>query len=744
MLRIYTYFAGSALLLLLGACAAGGAPGQGDEPAAEGGGEDDGVPPTAEPMSTSFVRFELGTAPMALGDVPFPSDLYRDADGRIAIGAIPNPRSDATVFEATRALLAARDGFCTTCNAVFAVEGELSVEALPAAGAPPSWEDAIVIVDVEPTSPEHGRLFGVRWQWDAEQAVLTVRPARGETLAGGRRYAIAITDAAEGGDGLPLAPAPAFASVRDGAPAGPEGPEGSAPSLVEAAAAVLAPTLAELEGLGLPRDRVRALAAFRTEDPTADLRAIRAVIAEHPVPILAVDAVWEGEALDVLLGVPEVSGPGIDLSPTSGTEGTAAIAHETVEIVVAGRFAAPRFVAGDGVEIGATLRDAEDRPVSAHDEEVPFLLIVPKNADLSELPVVVMHHGFNASRTTGFALADTAGRAGFAVLAIDAFQHGDRAASASDERHAMRGDFPGPDGFAETSTLDVSARTFGLSGGPDDMTLFPGYALGAFEQFAADAMSAIALVRQEELQALQAADPRLAELAFDAECIAYVGNSMGAVVGVSVVTAEPNVRAAVLDVLPGSIIETLAESGEFRPLTESILLPQVGVTTEFDEVERAMLFDPTVDLYRWVLEPVDPLALARAMVSERVAGPAPDLLIQLAGHDEVAAPTASESVVAAARIGGAGEFAFAPIAPIDLPVIGRPATPAIAAVGFPGAMHGMLEVASQPSHFEAPLQPPLMPREPPVTLHNPIAPVHAQIETFLSTHRVDGHAVIDG
>jgi hypothetical protein len=34
------------------------------------------------------------------------------------------------------------------------------------------------------------------------------------------------------------------------------------------------------------------------------------------------------------------------------------------------------------------------------------------------LPVAIAHHGFNASRVTGFATADTAARAGVAVLAI--------------------------------------------------------------------------------------------------------------------------------------------------------------------------------------------------------------------------------------------------------------------------------------------------------------------------------------
>jgi hypothetical protein len=206
-----------------------------------------------------------------------------------------------------------------------------------------------------------------------------------------------------------------------------------------------------------------------------------------------------------------------------------------------------------------------------------------------------------------------------------------------------------------------------------------------------------------------------------------------------VATVEPDVRAFVLDVMPGSIMETLAESGEFRPLSEDLLMPRIGVDEDFDEIERAMLFDPTVDLFRWVLEPVDPLALARHLVHERVAGPPPHLLVQLAGHDEVASPPASESVLAAAGIPARGELTFAPVEPIALPLEDAPA---IAAIRFDGAMHGMYEVARQTSRYAAPLDVPLVLADPPVLRTNPIDAVHVQIETFLASFASGGPVVI--
>jgi len=690
------------------------------------------APPTDGPGvlgSAASIRFAwTGEEPLQFADVPFPSELYRDAQGRIAIGALPNLSSDGPLFAAIRDELAQRSGFCASCNITFGVDGELDPDTLTAGaepGASASVDDAIALVDIDESSPALGEAVPLRVQYDAGAGLLAIRPARGHVLRGGRRYAAVVTDRVRGKDGHALAAAPAFAALRDG-------------GARDEREAALAASLDALTELGVPRERVVGLAAFSVEDPAADLRAMRSSIQASVIGDIAVDAVWSGPELDDLLGVPETPGPGVDRAPQAGTSGTASIAHETTALVVAGSFAAPRFAAGTGTDIGALVRRADGTPTPTGVDRVPFVLIVPTGAAIDHLPVVISQHGFSASRTTGFALADTMGAEGFAVLAIDAYQHGQRAASAADRLHAMRGDVDGPDGFAETVQLDIVSRVFGLAGVPSDLTLYPGYPLAAFAQFAADVMSTVRLVRSGDLTALREADPLLEGLAFDPERIVYVGNSMGAVVGTAVEVVEPDVNAFVLDVMPGSIVETLAESAEFRPLVETVVLPILGVEDYFDEVEHAMLFDPSVDLVRWVLEPVDPLALAPGLV--RADGP--DLLVQLAGHDEVAAPAASESVLAAAGIPGLGTFAFAAVDSATAPVRANLGGSTIAAVRFDGAMHGMLEVSRQTSRWAEPLVPPLVERAA-VDLDNPIAAVHEQIAGFFRTFRDAGRATID-
>src|SRR6185436_6051799 len=161
-------------------------------------------------------------------------------------------------------------------------------------------------------------------------------------------------------------------------------------------------------------------------------------------------------------------------------------------------------------------------------------------------------------------------------------------------------------GFAETEPLDVSARVFGVLGTAPGLDGFTGYSLATLLQFGADVDSAVRLVREGELARVASAAADGLEpgtIGFDAERIGFIGNSLGAVVGASALVAEPDLRAAVQNVQPGSIVETLVESPEFRPLVEAIFLPRLGVVGPFDEVERHLIFDPIVDLSRWVLEP---------------------------------------------------------------------------------------------------------------------------------------------
>jgi hypothetical protein len=657
----------------------------------------DGCAPSPPP--SALARFALSeTGVMDWGAVPFPSDLYRGENGAIRIGALPVAKGELPLHSAMRDLVQQRGGFCATCNVYFAIDGEIDRATLPAnAAAAPA--DSVLLADVDPASPERGRLFPLRVEWDAERQRLAIRPVRGIALHGGRRYAAALTTGLHAVDGSPLGAPEVFQRLRK--------PRITRDAAIERARAVLAPALDELERIGISRGRVVALAAFTTEDVPAEILDLRAAVQAGAPLEVVIERRRRAEEIDELLGIPGEDRPGIDVPPATGTAGTRSIAHDAIAEVVTGYFVAPRILSGAGTDIGTALRDEDGRIVAGPREHVPFVLTLPATPAGPQLPVLVAHHGFNASRVTGFASANTAAKAGAAVFAIDAFQHGERAASAHDDVHALRGDVPGPDGFAETATLDVSAHVFGLVGAAPGLELFPGYSFGAFLQFAADIASAVRVIREDGL-AVALRDAGVSAFAgFDAQRIGFIGNSLGAVVGASVLVAEPDIRFAVQNVPPGSIVETLTESPEFRPLVDVLFLPRFGVEGPFDEIGRHLIFDPIVDLSRWILEPVDPLALAPYLLLDPVRpdGPAA-ILFQVAALDEVASALATQSMLAA--------------------------TGSTHVTRYDPAAHGMLEVLNQSSRFEPPAAPPYVMRPVELPIVNPIVEEHAEIEAFVA------------
>ena len=650
------------------------------------------------PAPSAVARFALPDAgAIDWGAVPFPSDLYRDENGTIRIGALPTNGAEKPLHIAMRELVQTRDGFCATCNIYFGIDGELDPATLPS-GDEAVVADSVLLADVDPASPERGRLFALKLEWDAERQRLGIRPASGIALHRSRRYAAVLTTALHASDGSPLGASATFRQVRQHG-------DDQTPALVRGRA-VLAPAFEELQRLGVGRSRIVAMAAFTTEDVTADLLSTRAAVQEGPPPAVSIDRRRRGAEIDELLGVPGEDRPGIDVPPAVGQAGTRSIAHSRLSEVITGTFLAPRVLTGTGTDIGTALRDDDGNIVAGPREAVPFVLTLPQAPAGSPMPVIVAHHGFNASRVTGFASADTAARAGVAVLAIDGFQHGDRAASATDVAHNVRG-IPGADGLAETDMLDVSGRVFGLIGAAPGLELFTGYSLGAFLQFEADVSSAVRVARDGSLaEALHAAGVDAA-VEFDPQRIGFIGNSLGAVVGASVLTVEPDVRFAVQNVPPGSIVETLAESPAFRSLVDSLFLPLMGVVGPFDEVNRHLLFDPLVDMSRWILEPVDPLALAPYLLLDPVrANGAADILFQVAGLDEVAAPLPTQSMLAA--------------------------TGTTRATRYDPAAHGMLEVLNQSSLYVPPAVPPFVLRPAEIPVANPLVAEHDEIAAFLA------------
>jgi len=699
-----------------------------------------GDAPTDAGSSGAVARFSptAGTA-MAFGDVPFPSDLYLGTDGTYDLASLPTTTRAARIDTLLEAV-GRQTGACVTCGAHFYVDGALDPASLPPR-IDASAAGSIVMADVDPASPERGRLISLEAQWRGAVGLVSVRPGRGVTLRRNRRYAVALTSQLRGADGSPLAASEAFVLVRDGGAT-------SDPAVMRARE-VVGPALDELATAGVPRASIVAVAAFTTHDPTELALQLRALVRAAPRPVASVDVVYPTPtmSLDDLLGVPADARPGLDIPDVGGVEGERALRHETTSHVVVGRFEAPRFVEGTGAELGFLRRGADGRLEVTGTETIPFLLVIPRGADLTSLPVAIYAHGSPRTMEDGLVLADTLGRHGIAVLAFDAFLHGGRASTAVDAVTA-RGRV-GTDGIHEHDQTAVQLRLSGSQGLPMGHEGSATFFEAEYAQFSADALSTTRFAIEGDLSALGTAEPALRDLAFDPDATFYVGTSFGTFTGSTILATEPDLDAVVLTVPGGGTLELFTGGALWRRIVEATFNPLYGIRGPFDEITRRLALEPMYDLIGWIVEGTDFRALAPYAYLDPVsAGPRPDVLLQIAELDEYLPLSGSQSVSAAMGAQRLGPFDFVPgvveaVRPVrgNLMTSSGPVT-AVAHV-WTGASHLMGAWAETEVGFQPPIEPPFVVADPPLMVTNPVSAVHDELAGFLATRLASGRASLE-
>ena len=687
----------------------------------------------------AIARFAPSTDPMGFGDVPFPSDLYLGADGHVSLADLPIETADSAGLDALRVRLERETGFCTICGTHFYIDGDVDPASVPASVSA-SATAAVVLADVDPSSSERGRLFPLEVQWLPSAGRLSVRPPLGVALHRERTYAVALTSQVRGVDGAPVAATAAFVAARDGT--------GVGDPAVMRARTVLAPALAELTRVGVDVTQVVALAVFTTHDPTDTGLAVREAVQAAATPSASVDFVYPNAtmSLDQLLGVPATTGFGGDLPELGGVAGERGLPHTSTRRIVIGSFESVRVIEGAGAELGTLHRDAAGVPRANGSERIPFVLIVPTGADVTNLPVAIFAHGHPRTMEDALMLADTLGASQIAVLAYDAFQHGGRSVHPTDTLLARGA--AGADGFFEHVRTDVQTRIYAIGGTPTGFSCATVYREGTFAQILADAHAVVRFAVSGDLSAIAAADAALTGLAFDTDHVFVIGNSFGTVSTSWLLTLEPDLDAAVLNVSGGDNIQNFLGSALARGTAEG-LLGNFGVRGRFDETSRRTAFEPMLDMVVWALSPFDAHALAPyAFLEPVVSGPRPDVLFQSAELDEFVPVWGAEGVVASMGVPRLGPFDFVsgvPVAPE--PVVANLATPTgpVTAVAhlYPGASHLMLASNATTQSFAAPIIPPFRRLASTQPITEPTTAVHLEIRTFLSRHVMNGHGYVD-
>lgn len=712
---------------------AGGA----DAGRADGGGEDAGPGETG--ATTLYAPPDDG--PPGWLAVPYPHDLYLGDDGTLELDGTPTP---VAAFRAAEEFFSAQRGFARHGVIAFPLEGALDRASVPGDAAPDTEgaaSDAVLLMRLD----GEGGFVPLFVEYSAFDAAVLLRPQYGHALARSTTYVAAITAALVADDGTPLAPAEAFALLRDE-------PTGGGPG-VEEARAIVGPGLDALEAAGVDRASIVSATVFTTHDTTIHLAELGAVAEAAAVPVATLDRVFSAEdgTMDALLGTPVDDGPGFDTPAAGGDEGDWAQAHDALAFILTGTFESPRAVTHEGGVMGELRRDGEGAVTAGPTPEtVPFVLAVPRDVDPASMPVVFAHVGNPNHRLLAMAWANVLARHGFATVSIDPFTMGARFLHATDEVHEARGAAGaglGPDGFAEHVNADVAALQQLLSDAPGDAPPgHPGYVFGLQSQWIVDALVTLRFVREGDLTALAGAAPSLAGLSFDPDQVHFLGFSNGGYIGGSLPAAGARIEALATANSQANFIDLGCHAPDSAALLRAALGPLYGIRGSFDDVDRRLCMNPVYSFLWAPFEALSPSVTLRDAFESDAAEP-PDLLVSVAAIDETIGTPAGSLMAAAARAHVAGAFPL-----VDLPEATLPASANLDTPG--GAVTAVAQRVDMASHESLALRVGLIDHEFPIVapfetlpeeipIDNPIGPQLEQIARFFETRRDTGRATVE-
>ena len=515
------------------------------------------VQPVFEPGGASFY------------DMPWPFDLRRDPDGTLDLDTFPVGGNAllTTYAEALGQIY----GFGLNSGVFVKFDGAIDPTSLPADAAASRQPGAsLFLINIDRTSPQRGTRTPLWMEYRAagdvyrDPHLLAAMPVAGHPLEPGTLYALVITDAVLDSTLQPLTPSALVQRMRDEAPVG---------AFEQAALPLFQDLGRQLEtGEGMSRDDVVGAAIYRTDRPTDGLVATEKEIRR----------LYRKERAT-----------NVALYYDAGNHW-----------VLTGNIVAPQFQNGTppfDAATGGFVFDAAGRPVVQREENLQFILTVPKNRTDNSVrmpsngwPVVHYMHGTGGSRLSAesegiaAALADE----GIATLGIDQPLHGIRQGAT-------------PDGSGFYNPLNpLALRDNPRQAAADSLTV---HQMLAKLQIPADVITG-APGAGYELPAKK--------IKFQKRGRMFMGHSQGATTGPLFLGVARHLKGGVLSAGGGHIIVNVLTREEpfFGGLTLRALVELlVGAPVD--------LFHPLLHLLQMGTEPSEPLLYARMWGPSHKGGP---------------------------------------------------------------------------------------------------------------------------
>lgn len=583
-------------------------------------------------------RFALpGSAVPDFLEVPFPSDLYLDGKGHI--GAMPKLKDYVlSGSQFVTAGLGQLDGFGTTGGAIFAIDDHTGMKVAPAtidlATLPQKEDDTTgasataMLVDLEAKTAATA-LIPARVDYHSDipngsttPPLLVIYPARGIVLLEKHRYAAVLTTGVHAKDGMPVGASAGFRAVRDGKARTTAGEKlyGDAIDKI----ATLVPALAD-------KTKIAAIAVYTTHGMSHELADLRAAAAKQAPPVLK----WDKPSLapmgaglfanaplpagyyatlDAWLGTPAQLP---DTTDDPADDQLTGRAHAALAAIGTGAFSAPNFLLENANGFNdpthhTFARDAAGKPVvnpAKTTARVWMTIALPKGAvPAAGFPTVIVQHGLSGDRSIILSVADAFAKLGWATVAIESTTFGARATGAMNIVDAASV-FPwtkapgyvGPDGF-----VDLPNGSTDFFGGLRSL----GAVRDHMRQSVLDIGSAVDVIRNPalDLGPLLLAVPG-AKL--DPTKIAYLGNSLGGLMGSMLAAIDPHLKTFVLNVAGGGL---MLELGANSPGIATSL--QQAATLNFGFANgRFAPGHPILQLLQHIVDPGDPLLFAGNIIT---------------------------------------------------------------------------------------------------------------------------------
>lgn len=271
----------------------------------------------------------------------------------------------------------------------------------------------------------------------------------------------------------------------------------------------------------------------------------------------------------------------------------------------------------------------------------------PTNPALKCAPLVVFHHGLGGGRWQMAQVANTLLSHGYAVAAIDAPYHGERAFCAQDsdcvvdgggngvctpdQARAGQGDVV-PPGTCTTGSLRPTTTGSTEASGNYFVSSNFFRTRDAIRQDLVDQSALVlALARPPNLPLPTGMTDDFAVALATQQGVAIhpgkvylVGQSLGGIIGTNVVATNPRFSRAVLNVAGGTLVDVFTNAPAFADAVDALFL-SLGIDRH-DPADAAEYLK-TLSVAKWILDPADPINFAAHLK----ASPLPNLLADQTG-----------------------------------------------------------------------------------------------------------------